>query len=1023
MSTIKNGDQMYSKSILVISISFLFVLCIGVFDIYAQESTSIQGTVVDAQTGEALPGVNIVIEGTTSGTTTNVDGEFELNVPSLEEALVFSYIGYERLVVNIAGRTELYIELMTDVQMLDDLVVVGYGVQRRDDISGSITSIGGAQLAEQPSILTSASLMGTVPGVQITQLSGQPGESGGTIRIRGVGTLGDSNPMVLIDGIEGNIDDVPSSDIDNISILKDASAAAIYGSRAANGVILITTKRGGYDQSMQVRYSSRVGVQSATELPEFIGGERFMRLENEAAENIGTQPRWSDEYIAEWVANNPPVGVNSVEFPNTNWVEEVFSETALQQMHNLTIAGGGSDYTYSASLQYDDEQAQIANHGFQRYSLRLNTNVTLSDAASLLADVNIIRADQQETPGGLHETTRSTFRFSPLDPVRYPDGSWAEGRAGNNPLAMVHESGLVTNERYTLRGRIQAIFSPIDNLELRLTYAPNFNDIWNKNMSKQFRARNPETGEITTVRPLQNSLTETTYRNLQNNVNLTANYVQELQEHSFDVLVGTEYIDYFTRNMSAFRDDFTLQDFEVLNAGSAANQQTSGTASEWKLLSFFSRLNYNFNRRYFFTANLRYDGSSRFTEDNRWGLFPSFSVGWRISEESFMETFDLLTNLRLRGSWGVLGNQNIGTYPFAASIALGQDYVIGNDVAGGATQLSLANPNITWEETTSINFGGDMGLWDDRISFTFDWFKRTTDDILLTLPVPNIIGMNPAFQNAGSVKNTGWELEGLFINSIGTDLNYRIGFNISKVENEVVDLRGAGPFISGATIIKEGYPINSIYGYVSDGLFQNEAEVDNHASQPGQTAPGDIRYKDLNGDGQIDGNDRAVIGDPFPNFNYGINLSINYRNIHASALFQAVVNRDVLMGADMVYAFDNAGTIRPWMADNRWTPERGEDATYPRVTRTTSHPNHQASDFWVYDASYLRLRNLQISYSFPNRWIHSFAQDIRVSFLGHNLFTWFDDTPHGIDPNVPTNLSGQYYPVNRLYSVGVDITF
>jgi hypothetical protein len=348
--------------------------------------------------------------------------------------------------------------------------------------------------------------------------------------------------------------------------------------------------------------------------------------------------------------------------------------------------------------------------------------------------------------------------------------------------------------------------------------------------------------------------------------------------------------------------------------------------------------------------------------------------------------------------------------------------VFGNEVAGGAAQLDLANPNISWEQTTSTNIGGDLALFEDRVSVSFDWFKRTTDDILLQLPMPLIIGMNPPFQNAGKVENTGWELETSFAGNIGLDFSYRVGFNISDVTNKVIDLHGAGPFIIGNEIIKEGYPIRSIYGLVSDGLFQSQGEIDNHASQPGNIAPGDIRYIDQNDDGTIDADDRVIIGDPFPSLNFGIHLSANYKNFDVSMLFQGVGSRDVLLLGDAVWALQNAGRVKAWHVDSHWTQEN-PDNTFPRLTRASSHSNFTASDFWVYDAKYLRLRNLHIGYTFPARCTGSVAERMRLYFLGHNLFTWFDNMPPGIDPNVPDSTAGSYFPITRSFSLGLEITF
>jgi TonB-linked SusC/RagA family outer membrane protein len=983
-----------------------------------QQVRQITGKVTIAEDGEPLPGVNVIEKGTTNGTVSSTDGEYLITV-NPGATLIFSSVGYLSTEQEIGNRTVIDIAMATDIKQLQELVVVGYGTQRKEAISGSVGTVQGDLLAEQPSIQTSAALMGLVPGVQVTQLSGQPGANKGTIRIRGIGTLGDSNPLVLIDGISGSIDDVPSSDIESISILKDASAAAIYGSRGANGVILVTTKRG-KEEPMRINYFNNIGFQRPTNQPGFVDGGTFMRMENLGADNLGVARRWSDEFIQQWEANHRTDPDN---YPNTNWINEVFTEQAVQQMHNLSISGGGTNYRFRGSMQYDDETAQIPNFRFQRYNMRLNTDVNVTNKLSLTFDVNAIRNNHREPSAGLELITRQTYRLSPLLMARFSDGSIAPGMAGDrNPVAEVENGGLATVENNIFRGRIGWKFVPVDGLQFNLIYSPATTMSWNKNMRKQWKVMDPRTGQITSTFPAKNSLEEALNRNNQHTAIFTVDFNQNIADHRFNVLGGSEYIDYGSNYFGASRDNFTLQEFEQLNAGSSANQQNFGSATQWRLLSFFGRLDYNYKNKYLLLSNLRYDGSSRFTADKRWGFFPSFSMAWRLSEEPFMNAAGFINDFKIRGSWGVIGNQSIGDFPFAAVVNLGHNFIFGDQVADGAAQTNLANRNITWEETTTTNLGLDMYLFNDRIDIKFDWFNRRTSDILLQLPMPFIIGMNPPYQNAGVVENKGWEIEAGFNNKLGSDVIYSISFNVSNVKNKVVDLYGAGPFISGNTIIKEGHPINSIYGLVSDGLFKSTEEIDNHARQSGKIAPGDIKYRDLSGDGIISPADRDIIGNPFPSFNYGFNISAGFRNFHLSALFQGVGSRDVLLRGETVWAFENGGRIQPWQVESYWRPE-SPDNTYPRLTTTTSHSNFQASDFWVYDASYLRLRNLQLSFDLPEKWIGSIVRHARLYVAGQNLFTLFNKMPPGVDPNVPNNTVGNYFPINKLYSSGININF
>lgn len=1004
--------------VLLLSVALLGVL---VLSARAQDQT-VTGEVTDATSGEALPGVNIVVKGTTVGTATANDGTYQLSVPSLRDTLVFSFVGYQPREIPIEGRTTVDAALQVEAVIGEEVLVVGYGTQREENVTGAVQPIDGAELEEQATVQTSAALMGRAPGVTVTQNSGQPGENQGTIRIRGIGTLGGdskNNPLVLIDGVPGNIDNVLASDIESISVLKDAASAAIYGSRAANGVVLVTTKRGQRGGGFRVTYNSRVGVQTATGQPEYVDGGEFMRLENLGATNLGKEPVWSEEYIEEWEANHE---TNPDQYPDTDWVETVFSETAMQMQHGLSISGGTGSVLYRGSLQYTTETAEIANFENQQYSARLNTDVNVTDNFSFNFDFNAVREDQQEPAQGINLVTRQAYRVPPVYAARYSNGLYGPGFSPRNPLAAAESGGLNGVEHYTIRGRLRASYEPVNGLQFNVQYAPEYDNLFVRDMTKQWTAYDPEGNELFNF-PSTASLNQFYSRSFTHNLNITGSYQRMVEAHSFNVLGGYELIDFRTDFFDAFRDDFSLQDFEQLNAGSQANQQNSGSAAENSLMSVFGRVNYDYDAKYLLEANLRYDGSSRFLEDERWGLFPSFSVGWRISEESFMQPVGVFDELKVRASWGQLGNQEIGNYPFAALVNLGQNFLFGGSVVSGAAQLDLANSAISWESTTTTNVGLDATLLSNRLDLTFDWFTRTTSDILLQLPIPRIIGLDAPFQNAGEVKNSGWELSVGYNDAIGSDFTYNAAFNISDISNEVVDLRGAGPFISGSSIIREGDPINAIYGLEADGLFQSQEAIDSHADQPGQIAPGDIKYVDQNGDGTINADDRVIIGNPFPNYSYGFDVSAEYRGLDVSAFFQGVGSQDVLLQGDATWALSNAGKVTTWQAEQYWRPEE-PDNDYPRLTQTTSHNNFQTSSFWVYDASYLRLRTLQVGYTVPNTWSDAIsARELRVYVVGQNLFTVLDNMPPGIDPNVPNATPGAFFPIQKVYSVGVRLGF
>lgn len=984
----------------------------------------VTGTVIDAQTGEVLPGVNIIIEGTSVGTTTNLDGQFVLAVNDLQITLVISYIGYERQTINLDGRTELTIELQPDVQLLDNIVVVGYGTQQRRDVTGSLRQISGTEIAAQPAIQTNSALMGKIPGLQILEDSGQPGENQPTMRIRGTGTLGNSSPLILVDGVESSFSDVKSSDIESVTVLKDASSAAIYGSRAANGVILVTTKRG-LSEGLEINYRTIAGVRSAVNHPKFTDAGTFMRLENEALTNVGSSSVWSEEFINAWEANHQ---TNPDEYPNTDWVSEVYSETAFQQSHNLDIAGGTERIRYRGSLGYDNETGEIPNHGFQRYDVRLNTDIRASDRVDFSLDLNMQRRDRDAGSAGSYNIRRNAYRIPPIYPSQYAHGGWAVGWNNDNPVAFANDGGVDNREIYELRSRFNMRIRPVENLNINVMYAPYYFGVTRRSMVKRYAVTSIDSPEnIIAMNPSRNSLRWQQDYQFRNTFNSTIEYILDMRNQSVRLLGGFEYVDNTNQYIRADRQDFELQDFEVLNAGSPATQENQGSRWEWALASFFGRANYSFRDRYLFEANLRYDGSSRFAEGNQWGLFPSFSAGWMISDESFMSGLDFITSLKVRASWGQLGNQQVGTYPFASLVSLDRSWIFNGQRVLGAAQTSLANPDISWETTTSKNIGLDLELFDNRIFMNIDLFDRRTEDILLNLPVPRILGKSAPTQNAAVVDNSGWELEAGYLGMVGSDFNYRVSFNISDVKNEVIDLRGAGPF-TGTQAIIEGYPINVLFGYETDGLFQSQDEIDEHATQFGTVAPGDIRYVDQNGDGTIGDDDRVVLGDPFPRLSFGFNLSANYKNFDISAFFQGVGKRDVYVSGDAAWAFYNGGKIADWQAENYWRPDN-TDASYPRLTHGSNHNNFRASDYWVYDASYLRLRNLQIGYTLPVSITERLQiRNLRVFVLGQNLFTLqrsYENggLPPGIDANVPSTTLGGFYPVTRLISGGLEVNF
>lgn len=984
---------------------------------HAQPRT-VSGTVADKQTGEPMPGVSVVLKGSTLGTTTDSKGAFQLKLPAQQGTLLFSFLGYKPLEIQAGGNKDVF-DVTLDKETLDieQVVVVGYGVQKKVNLTGAISTMEGDDISRRPVMLASSALQGLSAGVTVTQSSGQPGSDGSTIRIRGVGTLNNSDALVLVDGVEGKLDGVNPNDIESISVLKDAASAAIYGSRAANGVILVTTKIG-TQEKLSVSYNGYAGFQRFTTLPEFVDGYTYMKAMNDAYANLDMTPLYSDAYLRDYLRYKR---MDPDNYPDTDWQKEVYTGSGFTQSHHVSVSGG-KRVNVLASFGYQDQDGLLPHFSSDRYSFRLNAkmNITKAIEASMLVDGR--RADIN-SPTGSAAVKSSVNRIPNIYPARLSDGRWGTGLNGNNPLALVTEGGMNNGVYYNLRASFQVNIKPFDGASVEFNFTPKYSNSHVRKFNKAIETYDPGRETPAYTSPAKSSLNESDSKTTENLLRVIARYNKTFGSHEIGVLAGYEQIASKTRDMGTRREGFPLTSYPEMNAGSTENMSNSGGASEWALLSWFGRINYAYKSRYLFEANVRIDGSSRFARGHRFGTFPSVSVGWRLSEEAFLKEVRWISNLKLRASWGQLGNQQIGTYPAYTTITLGPSFIFGGKPADGGVQKSYANEGITWETTETTDVGLDVALLGNKLSATFDFYNRKTKDILLTLPLPGITGMNEPYQNAGVVQNRGWDLELKHANTVGK-FSYQIGFTLSDVHNKILDLKGAGPIISGYNLKAEGYPINSIYGYKALGLFRTEEQL---AESPKQTFSsydlGDIRYTNLSDAGTantIDREDRTVIGNQIPRFTYGLNLSAQYRNFDLSVLIQGVGKKDVIYTGDVVWALYNAGKMQAWQTDY-WSKEN-PDASYPRPIAASSHNNFQNSSFWVYDAAYLRLKNLQIGYTLPAHLTRKIWIDkLRVYFTGDNLLTW-DKMPKGWDPETPSG-DAEIYPITQTFVFGIQLTF
>ena len=985
----------------------------------------VSGKVSDTN-GEGIPGVSITVQGTQRGTITRADGSYDLSTAPTA-TLVFSFVGYMSQAVPVDNRRTINLTLAEDTKSLDEVVVVGYGTQKKVNMTGSVETIEGEQIARQPVVQTSQALTGLAPGLTVIQNSGQPGQDDGALRIRGLGSLGASNEvLVLVDGVQADINRLDAGDIESISVLKDASAASIYGSRASNGVILVTTKKGSSGK-VTLNYRNNLAIQRPTGLPKYLGALDYLKY-------AGENQKFTNDFVQNF-------GTNPDLYPDTDWVNELFSENGFQQTHNLSVSGGTDKMKSLASVSYTGQNGNIKNFSFKRYNGLFNTELKLNDKFDISFNLNFSKSIQSNPNEGLNQIVGQAYRIPPIYFSRHSDGQWGDGWAGQNPIAIVNEDGSRVNNSNYFRGILRVNYSPIKDLRLTLMYSPEYGDDFIKAFNRTYFTVIDWETQAQRIRNNPNSLNQTNIRSFTENTNFLANYTKSFGQHSFSLLGGSELIKYTTERFGASRQDFVLQEFPYLNAGSEAAARNSGVATQYGLVSFFGRFNYAFKDRYLLEANVRRDASSRFAKENRVAIFPSVSAGWRLSDEPFMQNIRGVSNLKLRASWGQLGNQQLGTeqnpndFPYVANIALGRNNFVFNDVVvTGATQTDLSNNRIQWETTEITNFAIDAGFLNNRLALTAEYYVRKTKDLLLTLPVPLNLGFDPSVQNAGDLQNTGFDLSLDWREKKG-DFTYGARAIFSSVRNEVTNLAGVGPIIDNQTVTQVGSPIGLIFGYETEGIFQSQDEINNSPAQFGKLIVGNLKYKDqltvdTNGDGipdQADGvinpDDRVALGNPFPTISYGLDLTAAYKRFDIAVNFQGVGRRDVRLGGDMVWGLFNAGKIQEWQVKEFWSPEN-PNASYPILSATSVGSNDiQTSSTWVFNAAYLRLRNVSIGYNLPNSALDKLGMSgLRIYAAGQNLFK-IDKLPPGIDPLVPNGAGGGIYPITALFSLGIDVKF
>jgi TonB-linked outer membrane protein, SusC/RagA family len=985
------------------------------------QQKKVTGTVVDSK-GNTIPGVNVIIKGKTTGVATDIDGKFTINA-SKGDVLAISSIGYKAQEIAVKEGEHLSIILEEDTHKIDEVVVVGYGVQKKANLTGAVSSVTSDKLKDRAVTSISTALQGSMPGVTITQGSGQPGADFGQIRIRGIGTINNANPMVLVDGIESSMNDVNPSDIESISVLKDASSASIYGSKAANGVILITTKHG-TNKPLQVSYKGYYGWQSPTSLPDYLPSWQSAELYNEARANEGKAPAYTQQDIDLFKAGTDP------DFhPNTDWLKLFYKGSGAQQSHYADLAGGTEQTKYMFSLGYFNQEGIIKIANSDRYNFRANFDSKVSSRLTIGANVSFSKTinDEPTNPftGDMAQIFRQVNRIPNWIPYKYSDGSYGRNQDGN-PISWMDLGAKKT----TINNNLFSVFSAELELFKGMKLKQIFNYSANFSNSSMF-IKDITYYSFTTKKPNlykgPNSETDYCYNSTKTTNQTLLTYDKSIKEHNFKLLAG--YSQELTRYdwTQGYRKSFPSNSIYELNGGAPEGQLATGSAAELANRSFFGRLNYDYAGKYLLEGNVRCDGSSRFTSANRWGVFPSFSAGWRVSEEEFLKNNEYISNLKLRGSWGQLGNEMAvsGTYyPAIATLSTGVNYAFNDATAPGIAIVNSANSNLKWETTETWDAGFDLGMFGNKFSMSGDYFVRNTFDMILQLPVPATFGYGAPYQNAGKVQNKGFELQLGWNDKVG-DVNYNLGMNGSYIDNQIKDLKGIDPIISSMFVKMVGKPIDSFYGYQAIGIYASKDAYTQSGVKGvnGNVSGGDLIYKDQNGDKVINGSDRVYLGSSIPKITYGFNAGLSWKGIDFNMFWQGAAKVDGYLWGEAIGWPDGAQKITPMFLD-RWTPTN-TNASFPRLlaTQTQNSPSSNPSSFWVKDASYLRLKSITLGYNIPQKFINILKiKGAKIYYSGQNLLT-ISSFYKGFDPEAPAGNRGDYYPQTKTNIFGIDINF
>ena len=1042
-----NCLKIAGASLLLLCISPQFAVADGLkqdaVTIMQQQNLKVSGVVTD-EAGEPLIGVSVLVKGTTLGNITDLNGRFSLDVPE-GSILEISYIGYKTQSIK-AQREPMNIVLKEDAQKLDEVVVVGFGTQKKVNLTGSVSAVTGDDISKRPVANAAILLQGQIPGLRVNQGLGQPGGEGTSFRIRGQGTFSSagSDPLILINGVPGSMTNLDPSVIESVSVLKDAATAEFYGARAANGVILVTTKQGAVGDKVHISYHGNVGLHTPTKLYDRVTNSvEYMELANLAWKNSGSGKQYTQDQINLYRNN-----VGDPQYPNFDWQDYMF-RTAVVQTHNLSMAGSTEKTTYNVALNFVDQPGTMRGFKYRKYNATIDLTARITNFIKVGTYANLMYGETEQPRQGQNDAFLSTLSQAPTYMPWLPDDGtgirrWTssaysfESHNKNMP-AIIGDNAMKRDNNFDINAQLWLEI----NLAKGLTWYTKGAARLQSNKSKDWRGSTTYTYDYHTGERSSEldkgglGLSVGDGRRFYTNLYSYLKYDLSLVDnaHNFSLMVGYNQESEKYETLNAYRKDFAF-DLPVLNAGGTADWSNSGGEEEWAIQSLFGRFNYDFKERYLFEANMRYDGTSRISDENRWGVFPSFSVAWRATEEEFIKNLNLnwLNNFKLRGSWGQLGNQNIGLYPYQAMISGVDDYPFTKTSDGviiGYQQTAYANRNIKWETTTITDIGFDLQVF-DGLSVTFDWYKKTTDDILRSSQVSSLLGLSAPTVNNGSVENKGIEVALNYANMVkgGTfrGFRYNAGVYFDRSRNKLTEF--APDEIGRYSIIREGLPYDEYYMLECIGVFADQAEINASPKQfNDNTQPGDLKYKDISGpdgkpDGVIDNYDRRTFSGRFPGFEYGINASATWKGFDLSLIGQGVADKKYYTTDWGVQPFMQGSSPNKDYIKHMWTEENPYGAKHPKLywQDMGGGKNTRPNSYYLKDASFFRLKNLTLGYTLPRVWTEKAnISKVRIYFSGDNLLTL---TPYkGLDPERNGDGRDAIYPQNRIYSFGLNVEF